>query len=139
GLPSLSSPTPRLSLNPDGAGLLIRPATSFSPGARKLAMTDRFGTKNGGLDPITVEVVRNKLDGIANEMQQTLLRASFSPLVKEGLDASAGLFTARGETLAQALAIPMHLSTLIPVMKTIMTRFPPETMKPGDAYLMNEP
>jgi len=102
-------------------------------------MTDRSSRKNGGLDPITVEVVRNKLDGIANEMQQTLLRASFSPLVKEGLDASAGLFTARGETLSQALAIPMHLSTLIPVMKTMMTRFPAETMKPGDAYLMNEP
>ena len=31
------------------------------------------------LDPITVEVVRNKLEGIANEMQQTLLRSSFSP------------------------------------------------------------
>ena len=32
------------------------------------------------LDPITVEVVRNKLEGIANEMQQTLLRSSFSPI-----------------------------------------------------------
>ena len=45
------------------------------------------------LDPITVEVVRHKLDGIANEMQSTLLRTSFSPIVKEGLDASASLFT----------------------------------------------
>ena len=45
------------------------------------------------LDPITVEVVRHKLDGIANEMQSTLLRSSFSPIVKEGLDASASLFT----------------------------------------------
>ncbi|MBM3572328.1 MAG: hydantoinase B/oxoprolinase family protein, partial [Alphaproteobacteria bacterium] len=38
-----------------------------------------------GLDPITVEVVRHKLDGIANEMESTLLRSSFSPIVKEGL------------------------------------------------------
>ena len=51
------------------------------------------------LDPITVEVVRYKLDGIANEMQSTLLRSSFSPIVKEGLDASASLFTADGTTL----------------------------------------
>ena len=35
-------------------------------------------------DPITLEVVRNKLDGIANEMQSTLVRSSFSPIVKEG-------------------------------------------------------
>jgi N-methylhydantoinase B len=46
------------------------------------------------LDPITLEVSRHKLDGIADEMQQTLLRASFSPIVKEGLDASAALFMA---------------------------------------------
>ena len=41
-------------------------------------------------DAVTVEVVRNKIDGIANEMQSSLLRCSFSPIVKEGLDASAG-------------------------------------------------
>ena len=53
-------------------------------------------------DPITLEVVRNKVDGIANEMQSTLLLSSFSTVVKEGLDASASLFTPDGETLAQA-------------------------------------
>ena len=64
----------------------------FQPGARA-------GAK---LDPITVEVVRHKLEGIANEMESTLLRSSFSPIVKEGMDASASLFTMRGEALAQA-------------------------------------
>ena len=53
-------------------------------------------TSPDALDPITVEVVRNKLDGIANEMQWTLLRSSFSPIVKEGMDASASLFTPEG-------------------------------------------
>ncbi|MEA2928154.1 MAG: N-methylhydantoinase, partial [Hyphomicrobiales bacterium] len=48
------------------------------------------------LDPVTVEVVRNKLDGIANEMQMTLLHSAFSPIVKEGMDCSAALFTAEG-------------------------------------------
>ena len=32
-------------------------------------------------DPVTVEVVRNKLNGIANEMELTLLKSSFSPIV----------------------------------------------------------
>ena len=44
------------------------------------------------LDPITIDIVRYKLDGIAGEMQPTPLRSSFSPIVKEGLDASASLF-----------------------------------------------
>jgi N-methylhydantoinase B/oxoprolinase/acetone carboxylase alpha subunit len=91
------------------------------------------------LDPITVEVVRNKLDGIANEMQSTLFRSSFSPIVKEGLDASASLFTLDGETLAQAIAIPIHLATLIPVVRTILREFPVDTMADGDIYVMNDP
>lgn len=90
-------------------------------------------------DPITIEVTRHKLEGIANEMQSTLLRSSFSPIVKEGLDASAGLFTADGQTLAQACAIPIHLATLIPVMRKIIETFPPDTMHPDDTFLLNDP
>jgi N-methylhydantoinase B len=95
--------------------------------------------ERSGLDPITVEVVRHKLEGIANEMQQTLLRSSFSPIVKEGLDASSSLFTIGGETLAQATAIPIHLATLIPVVQKMLEVFPPATMKPGDVYCLNDP
>ena len=91
------------------------------------------------IDPITVEVTRHKLEGIANEMQSTLLRSSFSPIVKEGLDASAGLFTADGQTLAQACAIPIHLATLIPVMQTVLRKFPAEHMHPDDTFLLNDP
>ena len=91
------------------------------------------------LDPITVEVVRHKLDGIAEEMEQTLLRSSFSPIVKEGLDASASLFTIGGETLAQACAIPIHLATLIPCVEAILREYPAASMRPGDIYIMNEP
>jgi N-methylhydantoinase B len=91
------------------------------------------------IDPITLEVVRNKLEGIANEMQSTLLRSSFSTVVKEGLDASASLFTLEGETLTQAIAIPIHLATLIPVVEAILREFPPTTMRDGDIYIMNDP
>ncbi|MBL8669289.1 MAG: hydantoinase B/oxoprolinase family protein [Alphaproteobacteria bacterium] len=91
------------------------------------------------LDPVTVEVVRNKLDGIANEMEMTLLKSSFSPIVKEGMDASASLFTLQGETLAQAIAVPIHLATLIPIVKTLLQLFPVDTMRDGDVYIMNDP
>jgi N-methylhydantoinase B/oxoprolinase/acetone carboxylase alpha subunit len=90
-------------------------------------------------DPITIEVTRHKLEGIANEMQSTLLRSSFSPIVKEGLDASAGLFTVDGQTLAQACAIPIHLATLIPVMRKILDTFPVDGMHPDDTFLLNDP
>jgi N-methylhydantoinase B/oxoprolinase/acetone carboxylase alpha subunit len=107
--------------------LLLRPSSVVAPDVV------------GGFDPITMEVIRHKLEGIANEMQSTLLRSSFSPIVKEGLDASAGLFTADGVTLAQAVALPIHLATLIPVLRRVIDTFPPETMDPGDIFLMNDP
>jgi N-methylhydantoinase B len=91
------------------------------------------------LDPITVEVVRHKLDGIANEMQSTLLRSSFSPIVKEGLDASASLFTPDGTTLAQSCSIPIHLATLIPAVAEVLKTYPLDTMAEGDAYVLNDP
>jgi N-methylhydantoinase B/oxoprolinase/acetone carboxylase alpha subunit len=91
------------------------------------------------IDPITLEVVRNKLDGIANEMQLTLLRSSFSPIVKEGMDCSAALFTADGTTLAQATAIPIHLATMIPALAAVLETFPITGMAKGDVYLLNDP
>lgn len=90
-------------------------------------------------DSVTLEVVRNKLEGIANEMETTLLRSSFSPIVKEGLDASASIFSVEGETLAQACAVPIHLATLIPVVHAFLREFPVATMRDGDVYIMNEP
>ena len=91
------------------------------------------------LDPITVEVVRHKLEGIANEMQSTLLRSSFSPIVKEGLDASASLFTPDGTTLAQSCSIPIHLATLIPAVAEVLKSYPLDSMAEGDAYILNDP
>lgn len=91
------------------------------------------------LDPITVEVVRHKLEGIANEMQSTLLRSSFSPIVKEGLDASASIFTPDGTTLAQSCSIPIHLATLIPAVAEVLKRFPVDTMREGDTFTLNDP
>jgi N-methylhydantoinase B len=80
------------------------------------------------VDPITLEVLRNKLDGIANEMQLTLVRSAFSAIVKEGLDASASLFTLQGETLAQALAIPVHLGALTPMVGRLLHDVPIDAM-----------
>jgi N-methylhydantoinase B/oxoprolinase/acetone carboxylase alpha subunit len=91
------------------------------------------------LDPITVDITRYKLDGIADEMQATLLRSSFSPIVKEGLDASASLFALDGTTLAQSCSIPIHLATLIPAVAKIIETFPVARMRDGDSYVLNDP
>jgi hypothetical protein len=103
---------------------LVEPGWTARPIDSGALLIERDGHATPAIDraqdPVTLEVIRHKLEGIANEMQSTLLRSSFSPIVKEGLDASAGLFTADGSTLAQACAIPIHLATLIPVMRRVI-------------------
>src|SRR3990170_2142722 len=90
-------------------------------------------------DPILLEVLRNRLDAIADEMEVTILRSAYSPIVKEGLDASSALFDGKGETIAQGTGIPIHLGSLVFAVKRILEVFPPETMREGDAFLLNDP
>jgi N-methylhydantoinase B len=91
------------------------------------------------IDPILLEVLRNRLDAIADEMELTLLKSAASPIVKEGLDASAALFNVDGETVAQAAAIPIHLGALQFAAQRIVRAFPPEKMEDGDTFLLNDP
>src|SRR5438876_6111434 len=91
------------------------------------------------IDPILLEVLRNRLDTIADEMELALLKSAASPIVKEGLDASAALFSVRGETIAQAAAIPIHLGALEFAAKRLVRAFPPARMAEGDVFLLNDP
>jgi N-methylhydantoinase B len=90
-------------------------------------------------DPILLEVLRNRLDAIADEMEITLLKSAYSPIVKEGLDASSALFDVEGQTVAQGTGIPIHLGSLVFAVARIVEVFPPETMREGDAFLLNDP
>src|SRR5256886_15506121 len=91
------------------------------------------------IDPILLEVLRNRLDAIADEMELTLLKSAASPIVKEGLDASAALFNTHGETIAQAAAIPLHLAAWKSAAQRLVRSFPPSVMRDGDAFLLNDP
>ena len=92
------------------------------------------------IDPILLEVSGTGSTTIADEMELTLLRAPPRPIVKEGLDASAALFDVRGETIAQATAIPIHLGRLELAAAARSSR-PSRRRRcaEGDAFLLNDP
>jgi N-methylhydantoinase B len=95
--------------------------------------------RSNTVDPVTLEVIRNRFEVIAEEMELTLFKSSHSTIVKEGLDASAALFTADGQTIAQATGIPIHLGALVLAVEAILKKFPPPRMQPGDLYVVNDP
>src|SRR5688572_19382353 len=91
------------------------------------------------LDAVTLEVVRNRFDVIAEEMELTLLKAAHSAIVKEALDASAAIYDRHGRTMAQAAAIPAHLGMLVASVRRVAETFPDGVATPGDVYVMNDP
>jgi N-methylhydantoinase B len=91
------------------------------------------------VDPALQEVLRYRLTAIADEMEHTLLRAAYSSIVKEGLDASAAIFDKYGRNIAQAAAIPIHLGCMIPAVEKIVAEYPEEDISPGDVFILNDP
>ncbi|MEQ9122778.1 MAG: hydantoinase B/oxoprolinase family protein, partial [Alphaproteobacteria bacterium] len=90
------------------------------------------------VDPITLTVVWNGLLAIAEEMGSTLRRTAFSEAVREGEDFSTGVFDRQARLIAQGNFTPGHLGSMPYVVKTVLEYFPAETLKPGDAVLLND-
>jgi N-methylhydantoinase B len=95
--------------------------------------------RNDPIDPITLEVIRNRLDAIAQEMQDALVRSGYSNIIKEGHDCSASLFDAKGELIAQATALPAQLGVLPPAVARVLKSHPAEEMADGDVFILNDP
>jgi N-methylhydantoinase B/oxoprolinase/acetone carboxylase alpha subunit len=97
------------------------------------------GIPTASLDAVTLEVLRGRLTTIADEMEMVLLKSSYSPLVKEALDATAAIFDRHGKTIAQAEALPAHLGMLTASVQRIARHYHQGVARPGDAYILNDP
>lgn len=91
------------------------------------------------LTPIQVEVIGSALESICDEMGETLVKASYSPNIKERRDCTTALFDAEGRTLAQAEHIPIHLGSLIGIVEGVMKEYPLDEIRDGDSFLGNDP
>ena len=91
------------------------------------------------IDPVTLEVLRGQLDSAAQEMQLTILKSSHSTIVSESLDATSALFDRDGRTVAQAVAIPIHLGVLAELGRRFAGAYPDGVAEPGDIYAINDP
>jgi N-methylhydantoinase B len=102
-------------------------------------MTGGEDTPGEAVDPVTLEVVRNASAAVCEEMNATLVRTSYSPNVKERKDCSCALFDAGGALVAQAENIPVHLGAMPFSVRAALEAFPPASLEPGDAVLLNDP
>lgn len=89
-------------------------------------------------DAVTQQIVANALASIADEMATTIYRTAHSTVVRDGMDFSAALCDASGETVAQAVSVPFHLGSLPVAMERLRARYE-GAMRPGDVFVMNDP
>ena len=102
-------------------------------------MTGPDAGEGGGVDSVTLEVVRNACEAVAEEMNATLVRTGYSPNIKERRDCSCALFDADGEMIAQAETMPVHLGAMPFSVAAAVEAYPPEALSPGDSVLLNDP
>src|SRR6476661_404640 len=92
------------------------------------------------LDPITLEVLWNRLLAVVNEQQVALMRTAFSTVVRETQDLACGVFDARGRMIAQSLTgTPGHINAMATGVRHFLDAYPPAMLRPGDVLLTNDP
>jgi N-methylhydantoinase B len=87
-------------------------------------------------DIIEVEVFNKLFSSIAEEMGIILARSSFSSNIKERRDFSCAIFDARGDLVAQAAHIPVHLGAMPMTLASVLAEM---TLRPGDMVITNDP
>jgi N-methylhydantoinase B len=111
----------------------------MTPGAAGRA-APRPGVASTITDPVTLEICWNRLIGVVNEQATALQRTSFTSIVREAGDLSAGVFDRRGFMVAQAVTgTPGHINSMALAMKHILAEYPLERLGPGDVLITNDP
>lgn len=93
-----------------------------------------------GRKAINLQVAWNRLISVVEEQAAALIRASFSPAVREAGDLGAGVFDPRGRMLAQAITgTAGHVNSMAAAVPHFLQAIPLADMHPGDAYITNDP
>ena len=91
------------------------------------------------IDPIALQVLSGGLRSICDEMGAVLVRASYSPNIKERHDCSTALFDAGGELVMQAEHIPVHLGSMPAAVEAVAALADPDRVAADDLWILNDP
>jgi N-methylhydantoinase B len=90
-------------------------------------------------DAITREVVASSLISVAKEMSKALRRSAYSAIIYDMLDYSCALFGPKGELISQDENLPAQLGVMSSAIVWMLRKFAPESIAPGDIFIMNDP
>ena len=84
------------------------------------------------IDPVTVEIIRNALNAAADDMNATLIRSAYTPIIYECGDCVVALLDADHQVLGQSAGLPIFLGNLETCTLATEERFGREVWQPGD-------
>jgi N-methylhydantoinase B len=90
------------------------------------------------VDPVVVEIVRNGIIAVTEEMKTNLMRTAYNMIIYEALDFTTGLFTAEGETVSIGIGLPMFIRGMAETVKAKIKHFGYKNINPGDIYVTND-
>lgn len=90
-------------------------------------------------DPVLVEVVRNALAMVAEEAGIAAARSASSPFVSQASAIACAIFDAEGRLVVQTAGGMLHVSALQVMLPEIWKSHPPESLREGDAIILNDP
>ena len=90
------------------------------------------------VDPVIVEIVRNGVLAVTEEMKTNLMRTAYNMIIYEALDFTTGLFTPEGETVSIGIGLPTFIRGMAETVKAKIKHFGVKNMKPGDIYVTND-
>ena len=97
---------------------------------------------NAKMDPVTLAILKGRLEQIADEMDATLFRSAFNPIIAEAHDASHGIYDAQtGETLVQGKSgLPIFVGVMAFAVKAVIDKVARDGgLQPGDVFIFNDP
>ncbi len=98
----------------------------------------REAAGGAAVDPITVEIIRNGLLAVTEEMKTNLMRTAYNLIIYEARDFTVGLFTKEGETISIGLGLPMFIRGMAETVKAKIRRYGLDEIKPGDILVTND-
>lgn len=90
------------------------------------------------LDPITTEIVRSAFTAAADEMNATLIRSAYTPIIYEMKDCSVALLDAEHRVLGQSAGLPIFLGNLEICTRICEEMYGRDGWEPGDVWIMND-
>ncbi len=91
-------------------------------------------------DAVSLGIMWDRLVSLTDEIVSTLVRCSFSTIVYESYDLSCVVLDADANSIAQGtFGIPVFIGSAPVTLRHMLKKFPPETLKPGDIVITNDP